>query len=83
MDDLKATSALFKILRDINDNSIQVNREEFRMLGISLEESLLKRRQLSQEVVASLLREVVRLLTHKEVPKLYLLELVRTIASVC
>ena len=52
------------------------------MIAISLEEALLKRRQLSQEVVASLLRETTRLIKKEEVPKIYLLELVRLIASV-
>lgn len=56
MDDLKATTALFTILRDITDNGVHINSEHFRMIAISLEEVLLKRRQLSQEVVASLLR---------------------------
>lgn len=82
MDDLKATSALYKILRDINDNNVSVNKQQFRMIAISLEEALLKRRQLSQEVVASLLRETTRLIKKEEVPKIYLLELVRLIASV-
>lgn len=35
------------------------------MISICLEEALLKRRQLSQEVVASLLREIVRLVARK------------------
>jgi hypothetical protein len=48
MDDLKVTTSLFRILRDINDSAVSLTREQFRILAISLEETLLRRRQLSQ-----------------------------------
>lgn len=82
MDDLKATSALYRILRDVNDSSVDISKEQFRMIAVSLEETLLKRRQLSQEVVASLLRETIRLMLREGIPKMYLIELVRIISSV-
>ena len=82
MDDLKTTTAFFSILKDINDSKVSISSNQFRMIAITAEEILLKRRQLSQEVVASLLREMAMLLKRKEIPKLYLLELVRQIVSV-
>ena len=56
MDDLKTTTAFYQILRDINDSDCFINRDHFRMLAITLDETVIKRRQLNQEVVASLLR---------------------------
>ncbi len=56
MDDHKATTSLFKIMRDINHSKITVNNELSRLIAITLEEALIKKRQLSQEVVGSLLR---------------------------
>jgi hypothetical protein len=82
MDDLKTTTAIFKILKDVNDSNVSLSKENFRMIAITAEEALLQRRQLSQEVVASLLRELARLLTRKDIPKFYLLELIRHITSV-
>ena len=73
MDDLKTTTAFFRILKDLNDAHIALSQTHFRMIAITTEEVLIKRRQLSQEISASLLRELARLLTKKEVPKLYLL----------
>lgn len=81
MDDLKATTSLFKILRDLNKSKVRITPEHIRLIGITFEESLIKRRQLSQEVVGSLLRELSFLLLRDEVPKLYFLELIRQIAS--
>jgi len=82
MDDLKTTTAFYQVLRDINDSGCFINSEHFRMLAITFEETLLRRRQLNQEVCASLLREMARLLPKKQIPKLYLLELIRAIISV-
>jgi hypothetical protein len=48
MDDLKTTTAFYQVLRDINDSDCFINREHFRMLAITIEEILLKRRQLNQ-----------------------------------
>jgi hypothetical protein len=73
MDDLKATTGLFKIMRDINHSKARLVPEQIRLIGIALEEGLIKRRQLSQEVVGSLLRELTFLLLRSEVPKLYFL----------
>ena len=56
MDDLKTTTAFFRILKDINDSKIGIFKTHFRLIAITVEEVLLKRRQLSQEVAASLLR---------------------------
>lgn len=67
MDDVTVTSNFFKILRDINSNQIkpQFNKEIFRLLCITLDESFIKRRQLSHEIVGSFLREVSKLLLRK------------------
>ena len=50
MDDVTVTSNFYKILRDINSNQFKkhLNKESFRLLGISLDECFIKRRQLSQ-----------------------------------
>lgn len=69
-------------MRDINQSKVRLTSEQFRLIAISLEESLIKRRQLSQEVAGSLLRELSFILLRPEVPKFYLLELIRLIASV-
>ena len=82
MDDHKATTSLFKIMRDINHSKITVNNELSRLIAITLEEALIKKRQLSQEVVGSLLRQLSFYLLREEVPKAYFLELMRQVASV-
>lgn len=81
MDDHKATTSLFKIMRDINHSKITVNNELSRLIAITLEEALIKKRQLSQEVVGSLLRQLSFYLLREEVPKAYFLELMRQVAS--
>jgi hypothetical protein len=48
MDDLKVTTNFFKILRDINHHKTSINQEHFRLISMTLEEVLIKRRQLSQ-----------------------------------
>ena len=72
MDDLKISNNMYKIMKDINKYDVKLNREEFRMIGITIEEMLIKRRQLSQEVVGSILKELSYII-NKEVPKMYLL----------
>lgn len=49
---------------------------------MTLEECFIKRRQLSQEIVGSFLREISILVMRDDVPKIYLLELIRLIGSV-
>ena len=36
MDDLKTTTAFFKILKDINDSKINITSTHFRMIAISV-----------------------------------------------
>lgn len=81
MDDLKSTTNFFKTLRDINRTSSKLSPEHIRLIAITCEETLLKRRQLSQEVVGSLLREISFVVLRAEVPKMYFLELIRQVGS--
>jgi len=86
MDDLSVSTNFYRIFRDINhvknQSKIKFRKELFRLLCITIEECFIKRRQLSQEIVGSFLREICTVLLRPDVPKLYLLEMIRLIASV-
>lgn len=56
--------------------------ELYRLICLNVEEAFVKRRQLSQEVVGSFMRELAIFLQRKEIPKLYITELIRTMAYV-
>ena len=77
MDDLTVSTNFYRILRDINhqkyQDKVKFTKENFRLLGITIEECFIKRRQLSQEIVGSFLREMSILLCRADLPKLYLL----------
>ena len=56
MDDSKMTTHFYKIMRDINNKDVKVTEEVFRLISITLEETFIKRRQLSAEIVGSFIR---------------------------
>ena len=77
MDDLSVSTNFYRIFRDINYHKnqakIKIDKETFRLLGITIEETLIKRRQLSQEIVGSFLKEISVVMGRADLPKLYLL----------
>lgn len=63
MDDIKMTTHLYKILKDLNNSKeAKITKELYRLICITMEEAFVKRRQLSQEVVGSFTREIAILL---------------------
>jgi hypothetical protein len=86
MDDLSVSTNFYRIFRDVNHQNyrekVKFTKETFRLLGITIEECFIKRRQLSQEIVGSILKEMSILLVRPELPKLYFLELIRLFGSV-
>ncbi len=58
MDDGKIVGHFYRLMRDVNEKGVRVGKELYRLLGVTLEEIFVKRRQLSQEVVASFAREI-------------------------
>lgn len=50
------TTHFYKIMRDINNKDVKVTEEVFRLISITLEETFIKRRQLSAEIVGSFIR---------------------------
>ncbi len=83
LDDSMVCRGLHSILRDINSKpKLETSPRIFQAIGTTLEEMLLKKRQISQEVVGALMRELAIWLTRPDAPKLYYLELIRLIFSV-